>query len=67
MAEKTKFEEGHLDKAMLAISENLVAPVEAFLVGGCAMIKHNAKISTKDVDIVFLKPEMARQFIDAAL
>ncbi len=61
-----KFEEEHLDQAMLAISERLTDAVEAYLIGGLAMIKHKTKGVTKDVDIVFLNAEMAKLFVDAA-
>ncbi len=67
MDERKKFGEQELDRALQDISNHLDEKVEAFLLGGLAMIKHDAKISTKDVDIVFSTPLMAKSFIDAAL
>ena len=67
MVEKKEFDEKELDMALQNISNNLNEKIEAFLLGGLAMIKHNAKFSTKDVDIVFSTPEMAKAFISAAV
>ncbi len=66
MPKRQKFNEKHLDEALNEVSENLSHSVEGFLLGGLAMIKHEAKLSTKDVDIVFSEPDTARKFIEAA-
>ncbi|MDO9537645.1 MAG: hypothetical protein Q7J68_04955 [Thermoplasmata archaeon] len=61
------FRERDLDRAIRAVSEILKVEVDAFLIGGLAMIKHEAKFSTKDVDIVFPDSDMAGHFMEAAL
>ena len=61
------FSESHLDDVFNRISSSIEFPVEAFLIGGLAMIKNKMKIATKDIDMVFFDEKEAREFIRAAL
>ncbi len=67
MAIAGKFTENELDIAINHISDGLDTKIEAYLIGGLAMIKHASKISTKDVDIVFKDRSNMNLFIEATL
>lgn len=41
-----------IDRAIREVSSRLDRPVDAYLIGGLAMIRHGLKIATKDVDVV---------------
>jgi hypothetical protein len=60
------FYEKQLDDVFSIISSSINEPVEAFLIGGLAMIKNGMKTSTKDIDMVFPTEKDARVFIRAA-
>ena len=51
---------------LLDISKRLKRKIEGFAIGGTAMMFHNLKDSTKDIDIVFTKQEDRKYFISAA-
>jgi len=53
MLERKKFEISTLTDVVSDISEKLESTVDAYLIGGFAMIQHGAKVSTKDIDVVF--------------
>ena len=66
MANRNKFPQDKLVKALDEIAIQLPKSIEAYLIGGLAMIFHGAKLATKDVDIVFMDPESAQTFIETA-
>src|SRR3989344_1077960 len=51
---------------LLNISRQLKREITAFAIGGTAMMFHNLKDSTKDIDIVFSSIEDRKDFIIAA-
>lgn len=66
MVNRNKFPQDKLIKALDEIANQLPKSIEAYLIGGLAMIFHGAKLATKDVDIVFMNPESAQTFIETA-
>ena len=43
-----------LERALDEMGEALAVEVKAYLIGGCAMILDNAKVATKDIDLVMI-------------
>ena len=66
MANRNKFPQDKLVKALDEIAIQLPKSIEAYLIGGLAMIFHGAKLATKDVGIVFMDPKSAQTFIETA-
>ncbi len=56
-----------LESLLRELGGQLSTHVEAYVIGGFAMMKNGLKASTKDVDIVFQTEKDARYFIEAAL
>jgi len=56
-----------LERALQEVGEALTSAVRAYLIGGCAMILYNAKLATKDIDLVVLSPDDAGPMIQALL
>lgn len=54
-----------LECALHEIGEELADHVEAYLIGGCAMILYNAKLATKDIDLVLLSAVDAESVVRA--
>ena len=54
-----------LERALQEIGVNLADDVKAYLIGGCAMILYNAKLATKDIDLVLLSAEDAESVVRA--
>ncbi len=54
-----------LERALQELGEALSDDVKAYLIGGCAMILYNAKVATKDIDLVLLSAEGAESVIRA--
>jgi len=54
-----------LERSLRRIGESLAGDVRAYLIGGCAMMLYNAKIATKDIDLVLLSPGDAESLVDA--
>lgn len=53
MVERKRFGRGELLDVLRDVSAGLEGPVEAYLIGGLAMMQRGLKVTTKDVDIVF--------------
>lgn len=47
------------------MGEKLTNHVKAYLIGGCAMMLYNAKLATKDIDLVLLSAEDAESVVRA--
>lgn len=56
-----------LEGALHEVGDALVRDVRAYLIGGCAMMMYNAKLATKDVDLVVLSADDAESMIQALL
>ncbi|MFY9605942.1 MAG: hypothetical protein WAS24_04345 [Thermoplasmata archaeon] len=54
-----------LERALHEMGESLADDVKAYLIGGCAMILYNAKVATKDIDLVLLSAEKAESVVRA--
>jgi hypothetical protein len=54
-----------LERALNEMGEALGDEVKAYLIGGCAMILYNAKVATKDIDLVLLFAEDAESVVSA--
>lgn len=48
-----------IEESLTRIGASLQRDVNAYLIGGCAMILYNAKVATKDIDIVLMSDEDA--------
>ena len=48
-----------IEESLTRIGASLQRDVTAYLIGGCAMILYNAKVATKDIDIVLMSNEDA--------
>ncbi|MCJ2512284.1 MAG: hypothetical protein LN409_02890 [Candidatus Thermoplasmatota archaeon] len=49
-----------LEESLASVGASLARDVTAYLIGGCAMILYNAKVATKDIDLVLMSNEDAR-------
>lgn len=56
-----------LERALNEVGYALAGEVRAYLIGGCAMILYNAKLATKDIDLVVLSSDDAESVIQALL
>jgi len=54
-----------IEAALTRVGASLTHDVSAYLIGGCAMIIYNAKVSTKDVDLVMMSEEDASAVVAA--
>lgn len=54
-----------LERALHEMGQALADGVKAFLIGGCAMILYNAKVATKDIDLVLLSANEAESVVKA--
>ncbi len=54
-----------LERALNQMGQALADDVRAYLIGGCAMILYNAKIATKDIDLVLLTANEAESVVKA--
>jgi uncharacterized protein YaaQ len=54
-----------LERALHGIGSSLEHDVSAYLIGGCAMILYNAKLATKDVDLVLTSDRDAAAMMSA--
>jgi hypothetical protein len=63
---RKKFDEPTIQQTLEKISQLLSGPVEVFLIGGLAMMQHQAKAATKDIDLVFKDKPTAALFVKAA-
>jgi len=54
-----------LERALNEVGEALAEEVKAYLIGGCAMILYNAKVATKDIDLVLLSANDAESVVSA--
>lgn len=66
MVNRNKFPQDKLIEALDEIANQLPKSIDAYLIGGLAMIFHGAKLATKDVDLVFINSESAQTFIETA-
>lgn len=56
-----------LEDALRKVGDALTSAVRAYLIGGCAMILYNAKLATKDIDLVVLSSDDAESMIQALM
>jgi hypothetical protein len=61
------FDAKYLTEEFRKVSSHLSEPVNAYLVGGCALALREMKAVTKDVDIVLTKPKEVEALQDALL
>jgi len=54
-----------LRRTLQTIGESVSHDVAAYLIGGCAMILYNAKLATKDVDLVVLSAQDGDAVVEA--
>lgn len=54
-----------LDRALREIGSALTHKVEAYLIGGCAMMMYRTKTATKDIDLVLLSDLDAKAVVSA--
>lgn len=54
-----------LQESLKRVGNSLARDVTAYLIGGCAMILYNAKVATKDIDLVLMSDEDAKAVMDA--
>jgi hypothetical protein len=66
LVERRRFGRNALLDVLEEVSASLEGPVEAYLIGGLAMMQHGLKAATKDVDIVFMD-EADEQTFESAL
>ena len=66
MVERNRFGSEALLDVLQEVSTSLDIQVEAYLIGGLAMMQHGLKVTTKDVDIVFMD-EADEQVVEVAL
>jgi hypothetical protein len=57
--------EDDIEESLTRIGASLRRDVTAYLIGGCAMILYNAKVATKDIDIVLMSDEDAEAVASA--
>jgi hypothetical protein len=65
MAKKMLSSRDDIEESLANIGSSLPHDVTAYLIGGCAMILYNAKVATKDIDLVLLSDEDAKVVINA--
>lgn len=65
MTERVLSGRDDLERSLQRLGDSLPHDIVAYLIGGCAMILYNAKIATKDVDLVLLSARDAESIIDA--
>ena len=56
-----------LERALLEMGDALADHVKAYLIGGCAMMLYNAKLATKDIDLVLSSVDDAESIVHALL
>ena len=56
-----------LERALLEMGDALADHVKAYLIGGCAMMLYNAKLATKDIDLVLSSADDAESIVHALL
>jgi hypothetical protein len=66
MAKRIMSSKNDIEESLARIGASLPQDVTAYLIGGCAMILYNAKVATKDIDLVMMSDEDA-EAIRAAL
>jgi len=54
-----------LQESLKRVGNSLARDVTAYLIGGCAMILYNAKVATKDIDLVLMSDGDAKAVMDA--
>lgn len=54
-----------IEKALSGVGVSLAHEVTAYLIGGCAMLLYNAKVATKDIDVVLSSEDDASAMIAA--
>lgn len=65
MQKKMVSSKDDIEKAFARVGAALPHNVTAYLIGGCAMILYNAKVATKDIDLVLLSEEDAEAVVAA--
>ncbi len=65
MTKKMLTGEDDIEESLTRIGASLRHDVTAYLIGGCAMILYNAKVATKDIDIVLMSDEDAEAVASA--
>lgn len=63
--ERKRFAREEIEGVLGDISAGLASPVEGYIIGGLAMMRHGIKVATKDIDIVFSKRGDALKFVKA--
>lgn len=56
-----------LERALNEMGDALADHVKAYLIGGCAMMLYNAKLATKDINLVSLSAADAESIVQALL
>lgn len=56
------FSREYIEKELRRISNKLDKEINAYLIGGCGMSFRGLKRVTKDMDIVFFRPEELKAF-----
>ena len=59
MAKRIMSSKNDIEESLARIGASLPQDVTAYLIGGCAMILYNAKVATKDIDLVMMSDEDA--------
>ena len=67
MAERRTFQRDIVEESLHKVAGNLTKDVDAYLIGGAAMMFYGRKAATKDIDIVFPDAAVLKCFKDAAL
>ncbi len=65
MNNRTLSSKDDLERALHRMGQALTDEVKAYLIGGCAMILYNAKVATKDIDLVLLTANEAESAVKA--
>lgn len=66
MVERKRFGMDELLDVLKEVSAGLEGPIEAYLIGGLAMMQRGLKATTKDVDVVFKDIEGEQAFETAS-
>jgi len=59
MTKKMLSSKDDIEESLTRVGASLPHDVTAYLIGGCAMILYNAKVATKDIDLVLMSDEDA--------
>jgi hypothetical protein len=65
MTRKMLSSKDDIEESLTRVGASLQHDVTAYLIGGCAMILYNAKVATKDIDLVMMSDEDAETVVAA--